>query len=275
MACVPPHQGGINMLEFDNISKSFPDGTHAVKSFKLFIPQGQFCVVIGPSGAGKSTLLRMVNGLTRPSNGEMRLNKLTLTEKTIRHARRNIGMIHQHFNLAPRMSVAANVLSGALPNVSTLSAVLSIFPFEMRRKCCDVLYRVGLSEEHLHRRVSDLSGGQQQRVGIARALMLDPAVILADEPIASLDPKISRDIMSLIYDAARERNATVLCSLHQVDLARKFADRIIGMHNGEVVFDGEPALLSDDALHVIYHGAEIELMESQCVVGPLPVGVAA
>jgi phosphonate transport system ATP-binding protein len=263
------------MLEFDNVSKSFPCGTLALKSVKLSIPQGQFCVVLGPSGAGKSTLLRMVNGLTPHSKGKIWVNKLPVTKKNIRYIRRNVAMIHQHYNLTPRMSAAANVLSGALPNVSTLSAMLSMFPSEMRRKCCKLLYRVGLSEEHLHRRVSDLSGGQQQRVGVARALMLDPAVILADEPVASLDPKISLDIMSLIHDVAREHNATVLCSLHQVDLARKFADRIIGMHNGEVVFDGKPSMLSDDVLHSIYHGAEMELIETPCAVGPLPIEVAA
>lgn len=263
------------MLEFVNVCKRFSDGTDAINSVNLRIPQGQFCVVIGPSGAGKSTLLRMVNGLTTPSIGEIRLNRLRLTDKNIRHARRNVAMIHQLFNLTSRSSVAFNVLAGALPNVSTLNAVFTIFPLEMRRKCCDILYRVGLSEEHLHRRVSDLSGGQQQRVGIARALMLDPAVILADEPIASLDPKISLDIMSLIYEIAKERNVTVLCSLHQVDLAKRFADRIIGMYSGEVVFDGSPALLNDDALSSIYHGAEVELVETQYPVKSLPAMDAA
>lgn len=266
------------MLKFENVSKSFPDGTQAVRTVNLYIPPGQFCVVIGPSGAGKSTLLRMVNGLTPLSNGRIQLNGLILTRKTIRHARRNIAMIHQHFNLAPRLSVAANVLSGALPDVSTLSAIFTIFPLELRRKCCDLLYRVGLSEEHLHRKVSDLSGGQQQRVGIARALILDPTIILADEPVASLDPKISWDIMSLIHSVAKERNATVLCSLHQVELARKFADRIIALHNGEVVFDGEPAFLTDDLLNTIYHGAEIEILGSkqeQIIARHLPIRVSA
>jgi len=156
------------------------------------------------------------------------------------------------------MSVAYNVLSGLLPTVSTVRALSGWFKPEQRQKACQLLNRVGLSPEHLQRRAGDLSGGQQQRVGIARAFMLDPEVVLADEPVASLDPKISRDIMSLIRDAARERNTTVVCSLHQVNLAREYGDRIVGLRDGRVVFDGTPAEFSDERMHTIYQGARWE-----------------
>jgi phosphonate transport system ATP-binding protein len=246
------------MITFDGINKVWPDGTHALSHVSLSIPRGQFCVVLGPSGAGKSTLLRAVNGLVKPSGGQIAIDGIAFAPETEKLLRQRVAMIHQHFNLTTRMTVASNVLAGVLPTVSLVRALTGWFKPEQREKACALLARVGLTPAHLQRRAGDLSGGQQQRVGIARAFMLDPEVVLADEPVASLDPKISRDILMLIRDAARERNTTVLCSLHQIDLAREFGDRIIGMRDGRVVFDGTPAEFTDERVHALYHGAQWE-----------------
>lgn len=246
------------MIEFKAISKKWPDGTAALSDVNVTIPKGQFCVILGPSGAGKSTLLRAVNGLMQPTSGQVLLDGVTLTPETARTLRQRVAMIHQHFNLTLRMSVAANVLAGLLPVVSTGRAILGWFTPEHRAKACALLERVGLTPKHVQRRAGELSGGQQQRVGVARAFMLDPEVVLADEPVASLDPKISREILSLIRDAARERNATVLCSLHQVDLAREFGDRIVGMRDGKIVFDGTTEEFTDARVEALYQGAKWE-----------------
>jgi phosphonate transport system ATP-binding protein len=246
------------MIKFNSVSKAWPDGTRALSDVTLEVPRGQFCVILGPSGAGKSTLLRAVNGLMKPTRGGVSIDGVALSHSTERELRQRVAMIHQHFNLTGRMSVAANVLAGLLPVVPTLRALLGWFSPVHRTKACMLLEQVGLAPLHLHRRAQELSGGQQQRVGIARAFVLDPEVVLADEPVASLDPKISRDILSLIRDAARERNATVLCSLHQIDLAREFADRIIGMRDGRIVFDGTPEEFSDARVEALYHGARWE-----------------
>jgi phosphonate transport system ATP-binding protein len=244
------------MIRFNSLSKVWPDGTQAVANVSLDIPRGQFCVVLGPSGAGKSTLLRAVNGLMKPTQGSVSIDGVQLSSSSERALRQRVAMIHQHFNLTNRMSVAGNVLAGLLPVVPTVRALLGWFRPEHRAKACKLLQNVGLSPAHLQRRAGDLSGGQQQRVGIARAFMLDPEVVLADEPVASLDPKISRDILTLIRDAARERGTTVLCSLHQIDLAREFGDRIVGMRDGQVVFDGAPADFTDERVRALYHGAQ-------------------
>lgn len=246
------------MIEFHKLSKTWPDGTRALSDINLQVPRGEFCVVLGPSGAGKSTLLRAVNGLMRPSSGGVRIDGVELTPSTERELRKRVAMIHQHFNLTLRMSVAANVLAGMLPVTPTLRALLCWFTPAQRDKACELLASVGLDPKHLGRRAGELSGGQQQRVGIARAFMLDPEVVLADEPVASLDPKISHDILTLIREAARERGSSVLCSLHQVDLAREFGDRIVGMRDGRIVFDGKPQEFTDEVVERLYAGAEWE-----------------
>lgn len=252
------------MIQFRTVTKTWRDGSRALSEITLEIPRGQFCVVLGPSGAGKSTLLRTVNGLIKPCSGEVIIDGTMLTKKTERQLRRRVAMIHQHFNLSGRMTVAANILSGLLPDVSTIRALSGWFTPEQRDKTCALVSRVGLSPAHLKRRAGDLSGGQQQRVGIARAFMLDPEVVLADEPVASLDPKISRDILTLIRDAARDQGATVLCSLHQIDLAREFGDRIVGMRDGQIVFDGTPDQFTDNRVGSLYHGAQWEDKQASC-----------
>jgi phosphonate transport system ATP-binding protein len=259
------------MIDFQRLGKTWPDGTQALFDVSLQVPRGQFCVVLGPSGAGKSTLLRAVNGLMRPTEGRIFIDGIEFAADTERELRKRVAMIHQHFNLTLRMSVAGNVLAGLLPVVSTGRALLGWFTPEHRRRACMLLERVGLDPKHLQRRAGELSGGQQQRVGIARAFMLDPEVVLADEPVASLDPKISRDILTLVRDAARERNTTVLCSLHQVDLAREFGDRVVGMRDGRVVFDGTPAEFTDERVQQLYAGAHWYDQPADADVGTSPL----
>jgi phosphonate transport system ATP-binding protein len=240
---------------FDGLSKRFPDGTQALRGVSFSIARGEFCVVLGPSGSGKSTLLRAVNGLTVLDGGSITVDGVVSTAKTLPMLRRKVSMIYQQFNLVQRASVAHNVIAGALATIPTWRALLGVFPEADRRKACDLLAAVGLEPEHLVRRVSELSGGQQQRVGIARAFMNDPELILADEPVASLDPKISRDILALLKNQARARGATVLCSLHQLDLAHEFADRIVALRQGAVALLGPPSALTDAAMVELYGAA--------------------
>jgi len=239
-------------LVFDGVGKRYPDGTIALADIGFEVPAGQFCVVLGQSGAGKSTLLRCVNGLAEPSEGRVIVDGTPVEPATLRRLRPRIGMIHQSFNLVPRASVATNVIAGALPAISTPRAMLGLFPRPLRDTACALIADVGLGEEHLRRRVSALSGGQQQRVGIARAFMLDPAYVLADEPVASLDPQTSVNILSLIQRAAKERGAAVLCSLHQIDLTMRFADRVVALKDGRIVFDGAPGAMAEGPLRQIY-----------------------
>lgn len=241
-------------VSFRGLHKQFPDGTRALRNVSFDVEQGAFCVILGPSGSGKSTLLRTVNGLMPLDAGDISIEGTVLSPKNLPALRRKVAMIYQQFALVSRASVAQNVIAGALADTSTLRALFGMFSAADRRKACTLLAAVGLEPEHLARRVSALSGGQQQRVGIARAFMRDPAVILADEPVASLDPATSRDIMTLLRNEARERGATVLCSLHQLDLARAFADRIVALRQGEVVFEGAPSELTGAAAAQIYAG---------------------
>jgi len=245
------------MIRFENVSKTFGDQTVALNKISFEVPKGQFCVLLGHSGAGKSTLLRMVNGLLEPSSGAIFVDGTEVNETSVKVIRRKVSMIYQEYNLSRRSSVAVNVMAGALVNVPLWMALVGWFPKEIRRKCCALVQRVGLEEKHLKRRVRELSGGQQQRVGIARSMMLDPIVILADEPIASLDPSTSRGILSQLQSIAREANCTILCCLHQVELAREFADRIIGIESGRIVFDLLPTEVNDETLNLIYDNYEI------------------
>jgi len=239
-------------IRFEAIGKVWPDGTRALDRISLAVPAGQFCVLLGHSGAGKSTLLRCVNGLEVPTEGRVLVAGRPVDAGSLRELRRHIAMVHQHFALVPRASGAANVMSGAVSALPLWRVLSGLYPAALRRKACELMRAVGLEEAHLARRAEKLSGGQQQRLGLARAFMLDPKVILADEPVASLDPAISREVLSLLRTEARERGATVLCSLHQIDLARAFADRIVALHRGKVIFDGPPTALSEAELSVIY-----------------------
>jgi len=239
-------------LRFEGIHKIWPDGTRALNGIDLVVPAGQFCVLLGHSGAGKSTLLRCVNGLETPSQGQVRVNGHLVDRHSLPLLRRRIAMVHQHFNLVPRASGTANVMAGALPALPFWRMITGLYPPALKRKACELMAAVGLEESHLRRRAEQLSGGQQQRLGLARAFILDPAAILADEPVASLDPSLGREVMDLLRAQARERGATVLCSLHQIDLARGFADRIVALHRGKIIFDGPPEALRERDLAIIY-----------------------
>jgi phosphonate transport system ATP-binding protein len=238
-----------------DVTKRYASGLTAMDGISLEVPKGQFCVLLGSSGAGKSTLLRSVNGLTELSAGHVEVGGRTLSPRTLGGIRSEVGMIHQQFNLVGRLSVLTNVLTGTLSQVPTLRALLGAFPEAYRQKACRLLADVGLEEGHLYRHASQLSGGQQQRVAIARAFILDPKVVLADEPVASLDQASSSVVLELLRETSARRGTTVLCSLHQVELARRFADRIVGLRRGKVVFDGLPSDLDASAEANIYEAA--------------------
>ncbi|REJ68845.1 MAG: phosphonate ABC transporter ATP-binding protein [Planctomycetota bacterium] len=259
------------MIRFKAARKRFADGTVAVDDLTLEIPAGQFCVFLGASGAGKSSVLKLVNGMVQPTSGRVEFDGIEVVPRTYREIRPRIAMVHQQFNLVLRSTILRNVLAGALPGTSTTAAMLSLFPAELQQKACRLLERVGLSEKHLYRRAAHLSGGQQQRVAIARAFILDPTLVLADEPVASLDPEISRGILQLLRDASRESGTTVMCSLHQPDLAREFADRIVGLARGKVIFDGLPDQLDEEMIGRIYAGARAA-RETAKDDGPVALG---
>ena len=240
------------MIEFRQICKVFADGSSALTQVSASIPVGEFCVLLGSSGAGKTTLLKMVNGLVTATDGQVFVNRQELTRKNLKKIRSQVAMIHQNFAIVPRLTVETNILSGAAAQLPLWRIVSGLYPSDLRRKAAELCESVGLDEAQFNRRATDLSGGQQQRAGIARAFITEPEVVLADEPVASLDPKISYDILQTLRTAARERNATVVCSLHQLDLAREFADRIIGMGSGSVVYDGHPDKLDEASVEQIY-----------------------
>ncbi|GAB4289980.1 MAG: phosphonate ABC transporter ATP-binding protein [Methylophaga sp.] len=250
------------MLEFNNTSVIYADGTRAVDGVSLTVNDGEFCVLLGPSGAGKSTLMGLLNGLVTPTSGDVALDGVVMSRKTRRSLQRRISMIHQQLHLVPRLSVLHNVLSGKLFAVPTFKSLFKLFDRKDQRRACMLLQEVGLKEKHLYRRASALSGGQQQRVAIAKAFMPEPRVVLADEPVASLDPTVSRQVLTSLKNASRQHKATVLCSLHQIEYAIEFADRIIAMREGRVVFNGSPEQLDDDALVSIY-GADYRAADNR------------
>lgn len=245
------------MIEFRHFSKRWSTGITALDDVSFTVPRGQFCVVLGPSGAGKSSLLRSINGLLQGDSGEVLIDSEPLSPENIMHKRKRIGMIHQHFSLSPRLSVANNVLSGCLPQLDLLRSLSGWFTPEQRARACELLEQVGLSPAQLHQRAGELSGGQQQRVGVARAFMMRPDIILADEPVASLDPKVAADILQLIYSTARAAQTTVLCSLHQVDLARQFADRIVGLRHGRLILDVPASEFTIEHARSLYEGIDL------------------
>ena len=238
-------------ITITQVEKRFGNGFHALKGVSAEIASGSFTVVLGPSGAGKSTLLRLVNGLETPTQGHIALAGETVTQANLRAVRGDVGMVFQHFNLVDRLSVMTNVLVGRLKNRSWLGSVLYLFKREDMDIAHEALDRVGLVEKSWER-ADRLSGGQRQRVGIARALAQQPRAILADEPVASLDPVTSEEILQLLREICQRDGITLLVNLHQVDLAKRFADRVIGLNAGQIVFDGAPEQLNRAALANIY-----------------------
>ena len=246
------------MLSLKHLSKSYVRGKPVLNDISLDIAARGITAIIGPSGTGKSTLIRCINRLVEPSAGAVVLDSedlVRLPRKALRLARRRIGMVFQEYNLVERLTVMENVLSGRLGYVSAWRAWRRRFPPEDIARAFELLEVVGLSG-FAQSRADSLSGGQRQRVGIARAVMQQPAVLLADEPTSSLDPKTSVEIMQLLTDIARDRTIPIVINMHDVELAKRFADRIVGMAGGRVVFDGPPDRLSDDTLKTIYGGED-------------------
>jgi len=244
------------MLRLQDVAMTYPNGVRAVMPTSLVVPKGQFLVLLGPSGAGKSTLLRCLNGLVKPTQGDVTVDGLGSifgNSRTLREHRRRTGMIFQQHHLIGRLTALQNVM---LSRVSAHSALRSLFSLPRADKLLALqsLERVGLLERTLDR-VDQLSGGQQQRIGIARAMAQRPQIVLADEPVASLDPATGEKVLADLHRICREDNITAIVSLHQTDLARQFADRVIGMANGRVVFDGPAPLLSQAVLDQIYRAA--------------------
>ncbi len=229
-------------------------GPEILKGISFAVEADDFYAIIGPSGAGKSTLIRCINRLVEPQSGEIRLydnDILTLSHRKLRELRRNIGMIFQEFNLINRMSVMDNVLSGRLGYIGNTRALFRLFSKDDIARALGMLDRVGLSD-HVDKRADELSGGQRQRVGIARALMQDPKLLLVDEPTSALDPKISREVMALIKEIAAEFKVPVLCNIHDVQLATEFCNKIIGLQDGVMMFNGPTETMEQANLDEIY-----------------------
>lgn len=241
----------MSVIQLNQAAKTYDDGTVAVHPTNLNLAQGSFNAILGPSGAGKSTLLRMFNGLETPTKGEVIVQGQTLTTSNLRRIRSRTAMIFQQFNLVGRLNVITNVLTGRLYYRPWWMSAFYLFGKRDWEIAQWALTRVGLLEK-AWQRVDQLSGGQQQRVGIARALAQRPKVILADEPVASLDPVASEQIMELLLEICRQEGIMIVANLHQVSLAIRYADRVIGLNQGRVVFDDSPQALFDDALKTIY-----------------------
>src|SRR5262245_15960462 len=239
------------VLELKNVSKTYAGGVQALSNVSFGVPGGQFLVILGPSGAGKSTLMRCINRLVLPTSGEIVFEGNSAVGN-LRALRRQIGMVFQQFNLVKRLSVLSNVLTGRLGYRSVTRSLFYSFPESDKRIAVECLARVNM-EHKAFQRADTLSGGEQQRVAIARALAQQPKVILADEPVASLDPKIARQVLGYLREVTKDLGITVLCNLHQVDYAREFAERVVGMSRGSVVFEGSSSQLTDEVLHRIYY----------------------
>ena len=239
------------MLELNNITKTFGDGTAALKAVNLMVEEGEFVVLLGPSGSGKTTLIRSINGLVKPDEGTIRFKGRSTLNEGSRHLKHQLGVIFQDFNLIENLSSLNNVLTGLLFSSNRFRSVFYLFNKKQKLQALDVLNRVGLLEK-AHSRVSKLSGGQKQRVGIARAIVKKPALLLADEPVASLDPAMSMVIMGLLRDLSKEFRLTVVCSLHQIDLALKFSDRIIGLEDGNIIIDAKTETINKSEIEEVY-----------------------
>ena len=250
------------ILKFDNVSKHYPNGVHALKDVSFEVREGEFVSVIGPSGSGKSTLLRAINRLIPISGGTVWLDGQAVSAlrgKGLRQLRRKVGMIFQNYNLVYSLSVLQNVLHGRLGYMSGVKGVFGLYSEADKQEALDLLEELGLAD-FAYNRASDLSGGQKQRVGIARAIIQGPKLLLCDEPIASLDPSSAKTIMDLLRDMTRKRNIACIVNLHQLDVALKYSTRIIGLSKGEIVFDGRPEELDDCTIERIYGTSRENLM---------------
>jgi phosphonate transport system ATP-binding protein len=249
------------MLRIEHLTKIYPNGTRALDDLSLTVRDGEFLVVVGLSGSGKSTLLRCINRLIEPTAGRIWLDDLEITGASaadLRRIRLQIGMIFQQFNLVRRQSVLTNVLSGRLGYVGTVPSLLGQFPASDLERARHNLARVGILEK-ARQRADTLSGGQQQRVAIARALMQEPKLMLADEPVASLDPATSHSVMRYLEEINREDGITVIANLHFLSLARRYASRVVALNAGRIVFDGLPSEIDDARFREIYGEEAVEV----------------
>jgi phosphonate transport system ATP-binding protein len=238
------------MLEINNLRKNFNNQTQALKGVSLKVKKGEFISILGPSGSGKTTLLRSLNGLETIDSGEVIFDNKKITKETLHYVRNKTGMIFQEFNLVNNISSINNVLTGLLNSSSKFLSMFYLFTKEQKLKALQALDTVGLLDKS-YNRADELSGGQRQRVGIARAIIKKPLLLLADEPVASLDPKAALSTMKLLKRVNKDLNITVLCNLHQTNLAMEFSDRVIGLSNGSVVFD-EDAKHLDKNINLLY-----------------------
>ena len=230
------------MLEISNLRKNFSNGTCALKGVSFKVKKGEFISILGPSGSGKTTLLRSINGLETIESGEIIFNNNKITKETLPEVQKKTGMIFQEFNLINNLSSINNVLTGLLNSSSKFFSMFYLFTKEQKLEALQSLNTVGLLEK-THSRADELSGGQRQRIGIARAIIKKPLLLLADEPVASLDPKAALSTMKLLKKINKDFNITILCNLHQTNLATEFSDRVIGLSDGLIVFDKEAKYL--------------------------------
>ncbi len=249
------------MLEIQHLHKVYPSGTRALTDVSFTVNDGEFLVVIGLSGSGKSTLLRCINRLIEPTEGQIIWDGVDITAARageMRRIRRRIGMVFQQFNLVKRSSVFTNVLAGRLGYANLWLSLLGVWPAADRARAQRALERVGIADK-AHARADALSGGQQQRVGIARALMQEPRLILADEPVASLDPVLSHSILHYLEQLNHEEKITVICSLHFLDLVHRYATRVVALKDGRVVFTGLPQEIDRARFKEIYGEEAVEV----------------
>lgn len=242
------------MIKFNNVSKVYPNGTKALTDINLSIEQGEFVAVIGLSGAGKSTLIRLVNKMIPLTHGQLTVNGKNVEKLygyDLRRFRRKIGMVFQSFNLVLRTTVINNVLSARVADMNIFRVLFGLYSREDRLLALESLHKVGILEK-AYSRADQLSGGQQQRVALARTLAQKPSIILADEPVASLDPVTANQIMKDFARINKEENITVIVNMHHVDLAMKYAQRVIGIHKGKIVYDGPSQDVTESTLKMIY-----------------------
>ncbi|MBP3816150.1 MAG: phosphonate ABC transporter ATP-binding protein [Firmicutes bacterium] len=273
------------MIEFKNVSKTYPNGTKGLKNINLKIEQGEFLAIIGLSGAGKSTLIRTINRMIDITEGELivdGVNVMSLRGPELRRYRRKVGMIFQSFNLVNRSSVLKNVLASDVPDMPWYKTLLGMYSKEQKIKALEALDKVNILEK-AYNRCDELSGGQQQRVALARTLNQNPSIILADEPVASLDPIIADVVMSDFARINKELNISILLNIHHVDLALKYATRVLGIRAGEIVYDGPTSEVTQEILDMVYNGkaipttadANAELTEMLADMESVPLSIAA